>query len=91
MLKRKIFLFICKITLLTVRARYITRQYSILPTIQCLLVTHTTNNTGLYYNSIHTTLNITLTRLLTNCRLHATKSRRAVKRTNHNTYIKKNK
>ena len=43
--------FYCKITLLTlltVRARYITRQYNILPTIQCLLATHTTNNTGLY-------------------------------------------
>ena len=45
-----LFCFICKITLLTlltVRAKYITRQYHILPTIQCLLVTYTINNTRL--------------------------------------------
>ena len=52
-------LFLYKITLLTlltVRAKYITRQYSILPTIQCLLVTYTCLLTiqDSTYNSIHT-------------------------------------
>ena len=48
------------LTLLTVRAKYITRQYHILPRTQCLLVTYTFNNTKLYlqFNTYRFKLNI---------------------------------
>ena len=48
------------LTLLTVRAKYITRQYHILPTTQCLLVTYTFDNTRLYlqFNTYRFKLNI---------------------------------
>ena len=45
------FFIVCKITLLTlltVRAKYITRQYSILPTIHAYWLLTLLNKTGLY-------------------------------------------